>query len=75
VLVVDDQQHVRRDQGEQQAGDQQHVDGVEPRDDRLARELAAEQEERHVGADDRGGLDEAVRDAEPVPESRSSGSE
>ena len=42
-------------------GDEQHVDRVEPRDDRVTRELAAEQEERHVGADDRAGLQEAVR--------------
>ena len=30
----------------------------------VARELAAEEEERHVGADDRAGLDEAVRGAD-----------
>ena len=51
VLVVDEQQHVGRDQREQQAGDQQHVGGEQPRDDRGTRELAAEEEERHVGAD------------------------
>ena len=53
VLVEDQQQHVRADQRQQQARDQQHVDRVEPRDDHVARELAAEQEERHVGADHR----------------------
>ena len=35
----------------QQARDQQHVRGEQARDDRGARELATEQEERHVGAD------------------------
>ena len=65
VLVEDQQQHVRADQRQQQAGDQQHVDDVEPRDDHVARELAAEQEERHVGADHRGRLHQAVRDPQP----------
>ena len=37
---------------------------VETRDDRLTGELAAEHEERHVGADYRRGLDEAVRGAD-----------
>ena len=35
---------------------------VEPRDDHVTGELAAEQEERHVGADDRDRLEEAVGD-------------
>ena len=62
VLVVDDQQQVERDQRQDQARDQQHVRDVEPRDDQLARELATEHEERHVGADDRRCLHEAVGD-------------
>ncbi len=65
VLLVDEQQHVRTDQGQQDAGDQQHVDDVEPRDDHVTRELAAEEEERHVGADHRGRLDQAVGDPQP----------
>ena len=64
VLVVDEQQHVGRDQCEQDARDQQHVDDVEPRDDRLARELAAEEQERHVRPGDRRGLEEPVRGAD-----------
>ena len=64
VLVEDEQQHVGGDQGQDQPRDQQHVGDVEPRDDHLARELAAEEEERHVAADDRRGLHEAVRRAE-----------
>ena len=64
VLVVDEQQHVGGDQREQDARDQQHVDDVEARDDRLARELAAEEQERHVRPGDRGGLQEPVRGAD-----------
>ena len=64
VLVVDEQQHVGPDERQQDARDQQHVDGVEPRDDLLARELAAEEEEAHVGAHDRHRLHEAVRGAD-----------
>ena len=64
VLVEHQQQHVGGDEREQQTRDEQHVDGVEPRNDRLTRELPAEQEEGHVGADDRGGLHEPVGGAD-----------
>ena len=60
VLVVDEQQHVGSDQREQHARDQQDVHGVEPRDDRVTRELPAEQEERHVRPDHGHRLHEAV---------------
>ena len=62
VLVVDEQQHVGGDQGQDQPRDQQHVGDVEPRDDHLAGELAPEHEERHVAAQHRGRLDDAVGD-------------
>ena len=65
VLLVDEQHHVRPDEREQQPGDEQHVGDVEPGDDQVAGELAAEEEERHVGAHHRGGLDQPVGDAEP----------
>ncbi len=65
VLLVHEQHHVRADERQQQPGDQQHVGYVEPRDDHVAGELAAEHEERHVGADDGSRLDQAVRDPQP----------
>ena len=64
VLVVDEQQHVGGDQREQQARDQQHVDDEQARDDVGAGELAAEEQERHVGADDRLRQDEAFGGAD-----------
>ena len=67
VLVVDEQQHVRADQRQQDAGDEQHVHDVEPRDDRLTGELAPEEEEGHVGADHRHRLHEAVGGADAGP--------
>ena len=76
VLVVDEQQHVGGDQRQDQARDQQHVGDVEPRDDHLARELAAEHEERHVRCRRTGvALTRPSAIRRPVPESRSSGSE
>ena len=49
------------DEGQQHTRDQQHVHGEEARDDRIARELAVEQEEGDVGAHHRHRLHEAVR--------------
>ena len=43
-------------------GQQQHVDGVQPGDEDLAGELAAEDEEAQVGADHRDRQDDARRD-------------
>ena len=48
------------------AGQQQDVQRVQAADDVGAGELAAEQEERDPGADDRDALDHAVDDAEAV---------
>ena len=62
VLLVHEQQHVQPDEGEQDARDEQHVDDVQARDDHVARELATEHEERHVGAEDGRRLDQAVCD-------------
>ena len=45
-----------------QARNQQHVDDVQPRNDDVARVRPAEQEERHVGADDRDALQHALED-------------
>ena len=53
------------DQRQDDAGHQQHVDGVEPWNEVSARELAAEDEERHVRADERDGEHDALRDAQP----------
>ena len=53
VLLVHHQEQVRADQRQQQAGDQQHVDDVEPDHELGAGELPAEQEERQVRADHR----------------------
>ena len=60
VLVVDDQRQVRRDQPEDDGRDQQDVHHVEPGDDQVAGELAAEDEELGPGADQRDGPDQAV---------------
>ena len=49
---------------DEDGGDQQDVDGVEARDDRLAGERAAEDAEGEVGADHRGRLHEALHGAQ-----------
>ena len=67
VLLVEHEEQVRGDQGQQQRRDQQHVDDVQPRDDVIARELPAEQEERQVGADDRDAQNDALGDPQPGP--------
>ena len=60
VLVVDDQSQVRGDQSQQQRRKQQDVQHVEPGDDEVAGELAAEDEELGPGADQRGRPDRTV---------------
>ncbi len=45
VLLMEHQEQVRGDQRQDQAGDHQHVQDVQPRDDVVAGERAAEQEE------------------------------
>ena len=76
VLLVPDQHQVRRDQAEDDPGDQQDVDDVQPWDEVLSGELAPEDQEGGVRAHHRDALDDAPpRCAGPVPESRSSGSE
>jgi hypothetical protein len=62
VLLVEHDEQVSRDQRQDQAWDQEHVQDVEPGDDRGTRELAAEQEVRDVGADDRDALGDALGD-------------
>ncbi len=64
VLVVEDQDQVRREQAQHDPRDQQDVDGEQPRDDVGARELPAEHEELQVGADDRDGEDRALHEAD-----------
>jgi hypothetical protein len=65
VFVVDDQDQVRQDQGDEQPRDQQYMHDVEPRGDRVAGKLTPEQEERQVGTHDGGGPDDAVGGPEP----------
>src|ERR1022692_309273 len=49
------------------ARDQQHVQDVQPRNDEMPGERAAEQEERQVGPDDRDGLHDAFEDPQAGP--------
>ena len=46
------------------ARDQQDVDGVQPWDEVVARELAPEDEHGEIGADERDRLDDALGDAQ-----------
>ncbi len=64
VLVVEDQDQVGHQQAHHDAGQQQDVHRVEPRDEVAARELPAEQEHRQVRADDRDGQDGALHEAD-----------
>jgi len=66
VLVKEYQEQVQRDQPKNEGGDQQNVRGEHSGNERLARELAAEQPVRDVGAEDGDGLDDAVNDAQTV---------
>ena len=66
VLVDDQQQHVHAERGDQNGGQQQDVQNVESPDDVRAGELAAEQQVRDPGSDDRDALDHAVDDAKAV---------
>jgi hypothetical protein len=52
VLLVEDEQQVDGDQGDHQRGDQKYVDGEQPRDEELPRELTPEEEERSICADE-----------------------
>ena len=66
VLVDHHQHEVHHEQADEDRGQQQDVERVEAADDRDARELAAEQQERGPRADQRDALDHAVDDAEAV---------
>jgi hypothetical protein len=73
VLVVDHERQVSGDQPKDDRRKQQDVHHVEPRDDQLAGELAAEDEELGPGSDQRDRPDQTVNETQPVPDSRSSG--
>jgi hypothetical protein len=62
VLLVEDQDQVSGDQTQDQAGHQQDVQGEQPRDEVVAGEQPAEDEVRHVRADDRDRQDDALHD-------------
>ncbi|MBG9887282.1 hypothetical protein ABE10_12235, partial [Bacillus toyonensis] len=66
VLVDHHEHQVQHDEGEDQCREQQDVQRVQASDDLGAGELAAEQEERGPGADQRDALDHSVDDAEAV---------
>lgn len=56
VLLDEDQTDVGREQPDQDRRQQEDVHAVQPRDDHLAGERAAEDAVHEVGADHRGGL-------------------
>jgi hypothetical protein len=64
VLLVHHDEQVRRDQRQDQPRNQQHVQEVHPRQDRVPGERPAEQEESEVGADDRDALQDAFQHAQ-----------
>ena len=66
VLVDHHQHQVQHQQTDEDRGQQQDVQRVEATDDLVAGELAAEEQERRPGADERDALDHAVDDAEAV---------
>ena len=66
MLVHNHHEEVHDDHQQDERRNQQDVEHVQAADDHGAGELAAEEEERDVGADDRDGLDHAVDDAQAV---------
>jgi hypothetical protein len=65
VLLVEHKEQVSGDQGQQQTRDQQRVRDVEPGNEQMPGELAAEDEERHIGAHDRDRQQHALEDPHP----------
>ena len=62
VLLAHEQEQVRADEPDDDEREDQHVQDEEARDDRRAGEVAAEEEEREVGADERDREHDRVRD-------------
>ncbi len=67
VLLADEQAEMGADeQGDDRRKDE-HVEDEEPRDDGVSREVASEEEEGHVAADERHRLDDREGDPDTGP--------